>query len=142
MRRPIAFSEEHRTVRKYTGWTLAGYGLLALLLVGGSAARNDLAAAEGAEQAAGMQIAAPEAQSSQEIAARPQPGIVGTVTTAGAPTEHPGVDIKALLADPAVRAYSGLAENGWDFNKPETIPGFGSLDPAAPAGEPRTAQTR
>jgi hypothetical protein len=44
--------------------------------------------------------------------------------------ERPGVDIRALLADPAIRAQTGLAENHWDFNDPDSIPGFGSMPSA------------
>ena len=56
-----------------------------------------------------------------------------------------GTDIRAFLAqgvpaelkraalrrvwvtDPAIRDFVGLAENDWDFTKPDTIPGFGEL---------------
>jgi hypothetical protein len=31
---------------------------------------------------------------------------------------------------PASPASSGLAENSWDFNAPDGVPGFGPLDPA------------
>jgi hypothetical protein len=44
--------------------------------------------------------------------------------------EQSGVDIRALLEDPAIRAQAGLAENHWDFNNPDSIPGFGSMPPA------------
>jgi hypothetical protein len=41
-------------------------------------------------------------------------------------------DIRALLRDPAVTNFIGASENDWDFNKPDTIPGFGSMPtPAA-----------
>jgi hypothetical protein len=30
-------------------------------------------------------------------------------------------------ADPAIRDFIGLAENQWDFNAPDGVPGFGSL---------------
>jgi len=30
-------------------------------------------------------------------------------------------------ADPAIRDFVGLSENSWDFNAPDTLPGFGSL---------------
>ena len=30
-------------------------------------------------------------------------------------------------ADPAIRDFIGLSENSWDFNAPDSIPGFGSL---------------
>jgi hypothetical protein len=34
---------------------------------------------------------------------------------------------RAWASDPAVRDFVGLAENAWDFNAPETIPGFGPI---------------
>jgi Protein of unknown function (DUF3306) len=34
---------------------------------------------------------------------------------------------RAWSADPAIRDFIGLAENQWDFNAPDGIPGFGSL---------------
>lgn len=49
-------------------------------------------------------------------------------TIAQAPTpERPSVDIRALLEDPAMRTPPGLVENHWDFNKPDSIPGFASM---------------
>jgi len=38
---------------------------------------------------------------------------------------------RAWSADPAIRDFIGLVENGWDFNDPHGVPGFGPL----PAGE-------
>jgi hypothetical protein len=35
---------------------------------------------------------------------------------------------RVWLADPAIRNFIGIAENQWDFTKPESIPGFGSLE--------------
>lgn len=35
---------------------------------------------------------------------------------------------RAWAADPAIRDFVGLAENAWDFNDPNAIPGFGPLD--------------
>lgn len=35
---------------------------------------------------------------------------------------------RAWAADPAIRDFVGLAENAWDFNDPNAMPGFGSLD--------------
>jgi hypothetical protein len=40
---------------------------------------------------------------------------------------------RAWAADPAIRDFVGLAENAWDFNAPDTIPGFGSALPAEEA---------
>ncbi len=36
-----------------------------------------------------------------------------------------------LGADPAIRDFVGLAENAWDFNDPNAMPGFGPLDCSA-----------
>ena len=52
---------------------------------------------------------------------------------------------RAWVADPAIRDFVGIAENQWDFNDPNAIPGFGSLGPlddvrrlvAQIMGEPR-----
>ena len=45
---------------------------------------------------------------------------------------------RAWSADPAIRDFVGLSENSWDFNAPNSIPGFGSLN----ADEVRTAAAR
>ena len=34
---------------------------------------------------------------------------------------------RAWSADPAIRDFVGLAENAWDFNDPNAMPGFGPL---------------
>lgn len=36
---------------------------------------------------------------------------------------------RAWVADPQIRDFIGIAENQWDFNDPEGIPGFGALGP-------------
>jgi hypothetical protein len=36
---------------------------------------------------------------------------------------------RVWVADPAIRDFIGIAENQWDFNDPNAIPGFGSLGP-------------
>lgn len=36
---------------------------------------------------------------------------------------------RAWSADPAIRDFIGLVENGWDFNNPNAIPGFGTIEP-------------
>lgn len=38
---------------------------------------------------------------------------------------------RAWLADPTIRDFVGIAENQWDFNDPNGIPGFGPLEDAA-----------
>jgi len=35
---------------------------------------------------------------------------------------------RAWAIDPAIRDFVGLAENQWDFTKPDGIPGFGTLE--------------
>lgn len=37
---------------------------------------------------------------------------------------------RAWATDLAIRDFVGIAENQWDFNKPQDIPGFGLLDPS------------
>lgn len=34
---------------------------------------------------------------------------------------------RAWASDPAIRDFIGIAENQWDFNDPDSIPGFGPL---------------
>jgi hypothetical protein len=34
---------------------------------------------------------------------------------------------RAWAADPAIRDFVGLAENAWDFNNPDAMPGFGPI---------------
>jgi hypothetical protein len=36
---------------------------------------------------------------------------------------------RAWTTDPAIRDFVGLQENDWDFNNPESIPGFGRIAP-------------
>ena len=38
---------------------------------------------------------------------------------------------RAWTADPDIRDFVGLAENAWDFNDPNAMPGFGPLDCSA-----------
>ncbi len=35
---------------------------------------------------------------------------------------------RAWSTDPAIRDFVGLSENSWDFNAPDSMPGFGPLD--------------
>jgi len=39
---------------------------------------------------------------------------------------------RAWSTDPAIREFSGLSENSWDFNAPGGVPGFGSLTTDGP----------
>src|SRR6185437_3357698 len=36
---------------------------------------------------------------------------------------------RAWSSDPAIRNFVGLVENGWDFNDPSAMPGFGAISP-------------
>jgi hypothetical protein len=46
---------------------------------------------------------------------------------------------RAWVSDPAIRDFIEIAENQWDFSRPETIPGFGPLE-AAQEGQRLLAQ--
>jgi hypothetical protein len=35
---------------------------------------------------------------------------------------------RAWITDPKIRDFIGIAENQWDFTKPDGVPGFGSLE--------------
>lgn len=55
---------------------------------------------------------------------------------AGVPRELTRAALRrAWAADPAIRDFIGLQENGWDFNDPNGIPGFGRLAPDADIGK-------
>jgi hypothetical protein len=54
---------------------------------------------------------------------------------------------RAWSADPAIRDFIGLVENGWDFNNPDAMPGFGPISASDVAnllvqviGAPRPAE--
>jgi uncharacterized protein DUF3306 len=36
---------------------------------------------------------------------------------------------RAWTSDPAIKDFVGLVENGWDFNDPSAMPGFGPISP-------------
>jgi hypothetical protein len=49
---------------------------------------------------------------------------------AGVPAELTRAALRrAWMSDPAIRDFIGIAENQWDFNDPNAIPGFGPLVP-------------
>jgi hypothetical protein len=57
-------------------------------------------------------------------------GLIGFTFSAVAQETSPANVVsnpRALWTDPAIRDFVGMAENGWDFNRPDTIPGFSSL---------------
>ena len=37
---------------------------------------------------------------------------------------------RVWASDPAISQFTGLAENSWDWNAPDGVPGFGPLSPA------------
>jgi hypothetical protein len=41
-----------------------------------------------------------------------------------------GPDYRFLWTDPAIKDFVGISENGWDFSKPDGVPGFGPLPPS------------
>ena len=47
----------------------------------------------------------------------------------GVPTELTRAALRrAWTSDPAIRDFVGLVENGWDFNNPDAISGFGAIN--------------
>jgi hypothetical protein len=38
---------------------------------------------------------------------------------------------RAWVIDPTIRDFVGIAENQWDFTRPDDVPGFGSLEVTA-----------
>ena len=47
----------------------------------------------------------------------------------GIPTELSRAALRrAWASDPAIRDFVGIAENAWNFNDPQAMPGFGPLD--------------
>jgi hypothetical protein len=76
-----------------------------------------------------MPVAGEELRPS-ELAAFPKVPATGVtdVTSGGtAGAGGPARDFRALWADPAIKDFVGMSENEWDFNKPDGVPGFGSL---------------
>jgi hypothetical protein len=61
-------------------------------------------------------------QSGSDIEAFLAPGVPSALTRAALR--------RAWSVDPAIRGFVGLSENSWDFNAPDGVPGFGSLDRA------------
>ena len=56
---------------------------------------------------------------------------IGAFLQSGVPAELTRAALRrAWASDPAIRDFIGIAENQWDFNDPDAIPGFGPL-PAA-----------
>jgi len=101
------------------------------------AAAEDLRAAAPAAEEAGMPAPPPEFDLSTlppiesitaatDIRAFLKPGVPPELTRAALR--------RAWVADPTIRDFVGIAENQWDFNDPNAIPGFGSLGPLDDVG--------
>jgi hypothetical protein len=55
---------------------------------------------------------------------------------AGVPAELTRAALRrAWASDPAIRDFVGIAENQWDFNDPDAMPGFGPLPPMEDAAD-------
>lgn len=53
---------------------------------------------------------------------------IGAFLQSGVPAELAHAALRrAWASDPAIRDFIGIAENQWDFNDPDGIPGFGPL---------------
>ncbi|MCP3407346.1 DUF3306 domain-containing protein [Bradyrhizobium sp. CCGB01] len=93
--------------------------------------------AEIAEPADEAAVPSPAAKAEPDVDLGSLPSIdaiaAGTDITAflrkGVPQELMHAALRrAWTADPAIRDFVGLAENAWDFNDPNAMPGFGPLD--------------
>jgi hypothetical protein len=86
-----------------------------------------------AAPAAGEQDAAPHADAFDPAALPSLESIdantdVRDFLKAGVPAELTRAALRrAWSADPAIRDFVGLVENGWDFNAADAMPGFGSV---------------
>ena len=53
---------------------------------------------------------------------------IGAFLRSGVPAELTRAALRrAWASDPAIRDFIGIAENQWDFNGPDAIPGFGPM---------------
>ncbi|QQO23286.1 DUF3306 domain-containing protein [Bradyrhizobium diazoefficiens] len=101
------------------------------------ASKSDAPPAETAKPASDAAVRSPAAEVEAEVDLGSLPSVdsitAGTDITAflrkGVPQElMRGALRRAWSADPAIRDFVGLAENAWDFNDPNAMPGFGPLD--------------
>ncbi|QQO31875.1 DUF3306 domain-containing protein [Bradyrhizobium diazoefficiens] len=101
------------------------------------ASKSDAPPAETAEPAGEASVPCPGAEAEPDVDLGSLPPIdaitAATDVTAflrkGVPQELMHMALRrAWSADPAIRDFIGLAENAWDFNDPNAMPGFGPLD--------------
>ena len=101
-------------------------------------AKPKAAAPERAEPTAGDGVLTPAAAAKPEFDLSSLPSLESI--TAGTDVRaflNPGVPAdlaraalrRAWTADATIRDFVGLAENAWDFNDPNAMPGFGPLEP-------------
>lgn len=101
------------------------------------ASKSDTPRAETAKPAGDAAVPSPAAEAEAEVDLGSLP-LVDSITAGtdiraflrkGVPQElMRGALRRAWSADPAIRDFVGLAENAWDFNDPNAMPGFGPLD--------------
>jgi hypothetical protein len=102
--------------------------------------RKRLAAQDGAEEAQAAPIA-PAARLPHATLMEFDPACLPPIESINAASDvraflAPGVPVeltraalrRAWIADPAIRNFVEIAENQWDFDRPDGVPGFGSLD--------------
>lgn len=101
------------------------------------ASKSDAPPPETAKPTGDSAVRSPAAEVEAEVDLGSLPSVdsitAGTDITAflrkGVPQElMRGALRRAWSADPAIRDFVGLAENAWDFNDPNAMPGFGPLD--------------
>jgi hypothetical protein len=109
-------------IRRRTSLVVAAAGVVALSLLGFPFSPQAIYVAPGDRPATAAQ---PERhkQAAPDSAARPVSAALRPMLTgqAESTTERAAVDRPG---------DAGLAENSWDFNAPDSVPGFGPLDPA------------
>jgi Protein of unknown function (DUF3306) len=93
----------------------------------------------GAEEAPDQAFDPASLPSLEQIAADTD---IGAFLQSGVPAELTRAALRrAWTSDPAIRDFIGIAENQWDFNDPDGIPGFGPLlaTDGAPAVLPKVS---
>jgi hypothetical protein len=122
IRKPLPYEltpEDRLTRAKWIRGVGIFYGCAALLLSGFMATQSILAEPNGATG----------------IANAPANPIGARQPAADRNTDAPTASIspnemRALMADPAISDFVGLAENAFDFSKPDGVPGFGPMRPS------------
>jgi hypothetical protein len=115
-------SEREKPLRR---WVRLKQAAKAAAQADGGMARSEPVPGSGASKASFDPASLPSIES---IAANTD---VVAFLQAGVPVELTRAALRrAWTSDPAIRDFIGIAENQWDFNDPNGIPGFGPLVPA------------